>query len=282
MTHDMDQLLNPPDGLYTTLRRPDGTRIRTVEAGAGIPVVLAHGYLGNLSAYNLMFEELVSTGYRVIAFDQRGHGDSTIGSDGMSAQAIADDYDALMQHYDVTDGLLVGHSMGAFASVLFALNHPAAAVRRLRGMLLISGHAGDIARGSLPNRVQIPLIRWGVMRLMTSSKLVGHASIRPLFGDVADPTLLEACRLAGQDAMRRDNTGILRDQVQQDHYSRLSEVSVKTVVLCGERDQTCPRWHSERLGAEIPSARNVWLPGVGHMVPYEAPDVILREIRSFG
>jgi pimeloyl-ACP methyl ester carboxylesterase len=54
-----------------------------------------------------------------------------------------------------------------------------------------------------------------------------------------------------------------------------------TVVLSGERDKTCPRWHSERLGAEIPPATNVWLPDIGHMVVYEAPDAIVQEIMGF-
>ena len=55
-------------------------------------------------------------------------------------------------------------------------------------------------------------------------------------------------------------------------------MDVPPAVLSGERDRTCPRWHSERLGTEIPSATNVWLPNIGHMVVYEAPDAIVREI----
>ena len=67
-------------------------------------------------------------------------------------------------------------------------------------------------------------------------------------------------------------------QVKEDYYPGLCRIDVPTVVLSGERDKTCPRWHSERLGAEIPSATNVWLPDIGHMVVYEAPDTIVQEI----
>jgi pimeloyl-ACP methyl ester carboxylesterase len=51
------------------------------------------------------------------------------------------------------------------------------------------------------------------------------------------------------------------------------------VLLCGEMDRTCPRWHSERLGKELPNAHNVWLPRVGHMLCYEAPQAILDALQ---
>jgi len=58
----------------------------------------------------------------------------------------------------------------------------------------------------------------------------------------------------------------------------LGEIPVPAIVICGERDRTCPRFHSERLGAEIPGSRNVWLTGVGHMVTYEAPQAIVDAV----
>ena len=54
--------------------------IRAVVAGEGPTVVLAHGYGVPLAEWNIVWEELLDRGHRVIAFDQRGHGRSTIGS----------------------------------------------------------------------------------------------------------------------------------------------------------------------------------------------------------
>ena len=84
------------------------------------------------------------------------------------------------------------------------------------------------------------------------------------------------CIVASHDA--REAVALVTFQIKEDYYPGLSRIDVPTVVLSGERDKTCPRWHAERLGAEIPSADNVWLPDIGHMVVYEAPDAIVQEI----
>ena len=58
---------------------------------------------------------------RVVAFDQRGHGGSTIGSDGIGSRQMASDYGAVLEAYDVNNGVLVGHSMGGFLALAFLL-----------------------------------------------------------------------------------------------------------------------------------------------------------------
>jgi pimeloyl-ACP methyl ester carboxylesterase len=44
-------------------------------------------------------------------------------------------------------------------------------------------------------------------------------------------------------------------------------------------DRTCPRWHSERLGRELANASSTWLPNIGHMLVYEAPEAIVDAVR---
>ena len=79
---------------------------------------------------------------------------------------------------------------------------------------------------------------------------------------------------------RKGRVSLVDLQIREDHYPALRQSKVPTNVGCGERDRTCPRWHSERLGAEITDAQNVWLPDVGHAVVYEAPEIIDREVGS--
>ena len=217
---------------------------------------------------------LIDKGYQVIVFDQRGHGASTIGSDGLGSKQMAGDYKAVLEHFSVCDGVLVGHSMGAFLSVVLAECFPNAVHQHLRGMLFIAGHAGIVAKGSIQNRLQIPLAKVGLMPAILSSKWLGRVFIRSLFGRVADRAYVEATRLILASQNLNVMTPLVDFQVQEDHYPGLASISVDTLVLCGERDRTCPSWHSKRLGSEIPSARNVWLPNIGHMVVYEAPAAV--------
>ena len=243
-------------------------------------MVLAHGIFNELRCFNLVLEQLLSRHVRIILFDQRGHGQSSIGGDGLGSLQMAGDYRAVLEYFDVTEGILVGHSMGAFLAVVLAEHYPQVVKARLRAMLLVSGHAGIAAKGSLQNQLQIPLIRVGLMPLILSSKWLGRLFIRTLFGKVAQEEHVEVTRAILAANSKKDRVSLVDFQVREDHYPALGQIKVPTIVVCGEQDRTCPRWHSERLGAEIPDARNVWLPDVGHAVVYEAPEIIDREVGS--
>src|SRR5262245_51510802 len=83
-----EQLNTEPAGEETFIDTPDGTRIRAVAGGSGPTVVLAHGYGYTLQEWSLIWTMLLDAGYRIIAFDQRGHGKSTIGSDGVGSKQM--------------------------------------------------------------------------------------------------------------------------------------------------------------------------------------------------
>jgi non-heme chloroperoxidase len=275
-----DPLLQLPAGAVDFLLRPDGTRIRCVSRGEGPTVVLAHGYLLDLTLYNLVFAALVASGHRVIAFDQRGHGASTIGHDGLGAQALAGDYAALLDHYAVEHGTLVAHSMGAFLTLVLCLREPALVRRRLSRLVLLGGNAGSVAQGSLQNRIQIPLLRFGITRKLWERPRMGRPLVAQLFGESPDPRHVEATRLCLLRQREQQSFPMLNAMLHDDHYARLGEIPLPVSVLCGELDRTCPRWHSERIGSELPNGRNVWLPRIGHMLPYEAPQVVLDAVAA--
>jgi pimeloyl-ACP methyl ester carboxylesterase len=105
-----------------------------------------------------------------------------------------------------------------------------------------------------------------------------RAFARPLFGDVAEPAWVEETVDRLMRADFRESLPILKAQVEESFYARLGEVPVPAIVLCGEKDRTCPRFHSERLGAKIPGSRNVWLPRIGHVVNFEHPDAVIDAV----
>jgi non-heme chloroperoxidase len=261
------------------LERNDGTRLYSVHAGRGPTVLLAHGYLLEHVIYDAVFDALVGEGYRVIAFDQRGHGRSTVGGDGVGPSVLADDYRALLDFYDVHDATLVAHSMGSFLALTFCLEQPSAA-KRLARMVVLGGNAGAVAVGSLQNRLQTPLLKAGILKPLWRWDKTGRPLVRSLFGPDAEPGWVETTR---QILLRQDTRltlPMLDAMLYQDLYPRLKEIELETIVLAGEFDRTCPRWHSERLGQDLPNATNVWLANVGHMLTYEAPDEIVRAVRA--
>ena len=111
-----------PPGRTRWIDRPDGTRIRVVEAGEGPTVVLAHGFGLSILAWSLVQPALVEAGYHVVAFDWRGHCRTTIGADGVQPEVIAEDYVAVFEEMDLTDAVLVGHSTGGYLAIAALLD----------------------------------------------------------------------------------------------------------------------------------------------------------------
>jgi non-heme chloroperoxidase len=80
--------------------------------GAGQPVVLIHGYPLSGRAWDKQVPVLLEAGYRVITYDRRGFGKSSQPTSGYDYDTFAADLSALVEHLDLRDAVLVGHSMG--------------------------------------------------------------------------------------------------------------------------------------------------------------------------
>jgi len=80
--------------------------------GAGQPVVLIHGYPLSGRAWDKQVPALLEAGYRVITYDRRGFGQSSQPVTGYDYDTFAADLSMLLDHLDLHDAVLVGHSMG--------------------------------------------------------------------------------------------------------------------------------------------------------------------------
>ena len=80
--------------------------------GAGTPVVLIHGYPLSGRAWDKQVPVLLAAGRRVITYDRRGFGQSSQPAAGYDYDTFAADLAALLEHLDLHDAVLVGHSMG--------------------------------------------------------------------------------------------------------------------------------------------------------------------------
>ncbi|MCZ2204251.1 alpha/beta fold hydrolase [Bartonella sp. A05] len=107
----------------------DGLRLAYREEGQGVPILLIHGF-GSSARINWCatgwFRTLVEAGYRVISFDNRGHGDSDKSYDPLfyTPQAMAGDAVKLLQHLKLSKAHVMGYSMGARISAFMAILYP--------------------------------------------------------------------------------------------------------------------------------------------------------------
>ena len=277
-----ERLIAEPEGEQVPITRPDGTVLHALVAGQGPPVILVHGYTARIFEWNLVWDELQARGFRVIAFDQRGHGQSTLGSDGIGSEPMAADLAAVLQHFDVHDGVLVAHSMGGFVTVRTVLDH-ADVAPRLRGLVLFATWAGRILDRAPQNRLQIPLLQHGILQ-----RLMRNNTVAVLFGAAqcgARPSPEMISVFIEFFNRHLDEHGpllpIVRAFSHEDRYPRLGEIAVPTVVMVGSADRTTPTSHSRRLAQGIPGARLVTVPDAGHLLNWEAADELTEVVESF-
>jgi non-heme chloroperoxidase len=277
-----ERLIAEPKGEQVSISRPDGTVLHALVAGQGPPVILVHGYTARILEWNFVWDELQASGFRVIAFDQRGHGRSTLGSDGIGSEPMAADLAAILEHFEANDAVLVGHSMGGFVTIRAVLDH-ADVAQRLRGLVLFATWAGRILDGAPQNRLQIPLLEHGILQRLMRNKTVALLFGTAQCGARPSPAMISV--FIEFFNRHLDEHGpllpIVRAFSHEDRYPRLGEIEVPTVVMVGAADRTTPLSHSHRLAEGIPGARLVTVPDAGHLLNWEAAGELIEVVESF-
>jgi pimeloyl-ACP methyl ester carboxylesterase len=276
-----------------------GERLRVAGAGgtelhvevfgpAGAPaVVLAHGWTCALAFWTLQVQALAGA-HRVIAYDQRGHGESASPPGGdWSVEALGEDLERVL---DATlapgeRAVIAGHSLGGMGIAAWARLRGGAAGRASAVAFCNTG-MGDLIEQSLLLRAPTPLGRArgaagrallsAAAPLPTGSTPLAHRAVHAIaFGPDASPaTVAFGERMVL--ACRRDvRAGCGRTLARLDLHDAVAHVDAPAVVLAGGRDLLTPPVHAERLAADLPQlVRYVEAEGSGHMTPLERPALV--------
>jgi 3-oxoadipate enol-lactonase len=249
-------------------------RLHYEESGRGPVVVLAHGGGGDLTQWRHQVADLARD-HRVIAYDARGHGQSSTAAD-CSIPAMVDDLGALLGHLDVRRTSLVGATLGGVTVLEFALVHPEV----VEALVVVStapdttdemrarfeASAGVVESGDLAGFAE-----GFVSFIFSEGYVAAHAA------EVADFQQ----RLARIDP--RGYAGSIRALGNRPDLSpRLGALGAPTLVVTGALDPiptSAPG--AERLTRAIPRARAVVIPDAAHLPHIERPDVFGRCVREF-
>lgn len=106
-----------------TVTTKDGTEIFYKDWGSGQPVVFSHGWPLTADVWDDQLWYVASNGFRAIAHDRRGHGRSSQPWNGNDLDTYADDLATLLDHLDLRDVILVGHSTGGGEVVRYMGRH---------------------------------------------------------------------------------------------------------------------------------------------------------------
>jgi len=225
----------------------DGVEIAFLDEGEGEPIVLVHGFASTKEA-NWVFPGWVTTltraGCRVIALDNRGHGESTKLYDPAAyhSSLMAEDVRALLDHLGLGYADVMGYSMGARITAFLTLAHP----KRVRSAVL--GGLGI----RLVDGVGLP-------------ETVAQALETPSLADVADPTGYMFRAFAEQThSDLRALAACMRGSRQTLSPSEVGRIAVPALVAVGSEDPVAGS--AEHLAALIPGARALIIPGRDHML----------------
>jgi pimeloyl-ACP methyl ester carboxylesterase len=280
--HTPEQYLAPVTGTEVIVERPDGTRILSTVSGSGTKgdVVLAHGYAIDRHCWNIIASELAGMGFRVVTFDKRGHGKTNIGRDGIGSAQMAGDYVAVLERHDVRNGVMVGHSMGGFVLINALIDHAEMMSKHLKGAVLMATFAGDVNRKNPQNKLQIPLIRSGIMGRLINSDRFATSMAKTLLGDDKRPEFVAPFVKTFREQDLRGLMPILEAFVRENRYADLSRISMKCTIVVGDKDKTTPPFHTEWLHNGIVGSKLRSVAGKGHMLNWEAPEALIEEITA--
>ena len=241
----------------------NGTGLYYEIAGSGHPLVLIHGFALDTRMWDEQFEAFAQH-YRVVRYDMRGYGKSVPPTDESYSQT--DDLKALLEHLRIDRAHVFGQSRGGAVAIDFALAHPEATGALVLVDPVLAGHSwsqeaartdGAVWETAAESGVEADKARWLAHPLFAPAQEKPEVAAR-LGRIVSD---YSGWHLINTDPVRYPDPPAAQ---------RLHEISAPTLIVVGERD--LPDFHviADTL-QQIPNARKVVLPGVGHMCNMENP-----------
>lgn len=219
---------------------------------------------------------------RVVTYDQRGHGRSKMGQVKPSIRQLGDDLQAVIE-WTTKSGpiVLAGHSMGGMTIMGYAGLHHADFKRRVRGVMLAATAA------SLEGRSPIPLESL-VMKVAAHAPWIPPRQLVPqwaqgglLYGDGARPEDIRAgVRQIQNTKMPTIGKYFEALNKHDELYALAHFVDVPTHIFVGSKDRLTPSAQSEALRRAMPHADLRVLEGKGHMLTYEATEILTDSIVS--
>lgn len=292
-------LANPHRGRPVDVVAEDGTRLHAEISGVrGAPTMLfAHGVGLSQATWHYQ-REAFSGDYRIVAYDQRGHGQSDRAADGdYTIAALGRDLVAVAEACAPTgDLVLVGHSMGGM-SVLAASEQAPALLERVRAVVLVNTAANLVIGGTLASSLSAVL---STVHARVSGGRLGRRRLDSANPEDRPPTDLSYL-LTRQFGLSRDApadiVAFVEDELRRTpptvlgalapHLSTVNlleaaaALEVPTLLVSAARDRVTPGPLWRRLAEALPDVEVRTIEGAGHTAMLEAPEAVTDAMARF-
>jgi pimeloyl-ACP methyl ester carboxylesterase len=245
------------------------------DVGQGFPLILVHGHPFDRSMWRDQVRAFRAH-YRVITFDLRGYGETTVIPGKTPLGEFARDIAGLLDHLGVDDVILGGLSMGGQIVLEFYRLFP----RRARALIL----ADTFAQLDTDERRQ--------ERYNTAERLMNegmHAYADEVLPKMIAPRTIERQPEVAAHvlSMMRGTSpagaaAALRGRAErQDYTPLLPEITAPTLIIVGGDDEFTPISDAEFMRERIPNSRTAVIEATGHMPNLERPDEFNRVVEEF-
>ncbi len=273
-----------------TVASPTGAELAVADhGGEGRAVVLVHGLGSNLRVWDAV-APLLTDGYRVVAYDQRGHGLSSDSGGDFGHETLVQDLEAVIEHLGLDDPFVVGHSWGAAVAIAHAALRDGCP-----GIVGVDGGVVDLQDIGLPwdlcEQILRPPDLEGLEETLIS-RIRSEQSALPW--DTLEPIVRRSFRVGPDGIMRRrtpvaDHMAIIRLMWEArvgEAYDRIrcpamcvlahGYITDERVAAGVAAKQECAR----RLSERHPEVRIEWVEST-HDVPVHKPGELVHLLRSF-
>jgi pimeloyl-ACP methyl ester carboxylesterase len=263
----------------------DGGRIAYEVTGEGPLVVLSHGIGDRREAYRFLVPRLAQAGYRVVAADLRGHGESSMGWASISRTDVAGDLLALIRHLG-GPAVIVGHSISGGAATIAAATEPGL----ISGIVEINPFTRT-QRLDVGGLLRIRRYRRGIS-LLTGTQLFRSLSLWMRYLDVAYPTkpadyadYMAALRAKLHEPGRMAEFMKTGKSTPADADAQLPNVTRPALVIMGtlDPDFADPKGEGGAVAAAMPAGIGsvATIEGTGHYPHAQSPDEVAALVIPF-
>ncbi len=253
----------------------NGITLAYSDRGTGLPIVFLHAFPLNRTMWAPQ-EQALSSQFRIITIDLRGHGESDAPLWRYTLEQSADDVNAILNHLAIQQALFVGLSMGGY--ILFAFYRKYAA--RVKGLVLADTRAQpDTAEGK-DGRFQMAQTAYkkGPFAIVDTmlSKLFSPTTIK------TRPGLVQQVRTIIENSQISGIAGDLMAMAERlDSIPLLSQITCPTQIIVGELDQATPPSDAKLMADHIPNARLAIISNAAHLTNMEQPEAFNQIVATF-
>jgi len=253
--------------------------------GSGQPVVLIHGYPLNGASWEKQERVLLQGGYRVITYDRRGFGKSSQPTVGYDYDTFAADLNALLEHLNLTDVVLVGFSMGTGEVARYLSTYGSARVAKAVFMgaippfLLKTGDNPDGVDGAVFDEIKTavvtdrPAFFKNFLDNFYNVDLLGGTRISEQAWQNSFIVAIGASPYAAHACV---------DTWLTDFRNDLPKIDVPTLLIHGDADRILPYTATAaRLPALIKDLTLVTVEGGPHNIAWTHPDEVNSALLAF-